>query len=126
MQATGGKGADLCVNNVGGSVFPEIVRCLAFEGRLAIVGYMDGVLKAEIDLDAVHAKRLTIFGVSNKLRNAEQRARTVRGFSEAILPLLADGRIRPLVDSVYPFARLPEAKARMDANQHVGKIVVKL
>lgn len=124
LKATGDQGANLCVNNVGGSVFPEILRCLAFEGRLAIVGYMDGVLRAEIDLDAVHAKRLTIFGVSNKLRNAEQRARTVRGFSEAVLPLLADGRIRPLVDSVYPFAQLPEAKARMDANQHVGKIVV--
>ena len=126
MQATGGQGANLCVNNVGGSVFPEIVRCLAFEGRLAIVGYMDGVLKAEIDLDALHAKRLAIFGVSNKLRNAEQRARTVRGFTESVLPLLADGRIRPLVDSVYPFSELPAAKARMDANQHVGKIIVTL
>jgi len=126
LKATGGKGADLCVNNVGGSVFAEIVRCLAFEGRLAVVGYLDGVLKAEIDLDALHAKRLTLFGVSNKLRNAEQRARTVRGFSEAVLPLLADGRIRPLVDRVYPFDQLPAARARMDANEHVGKIVVKL
>lgn len=126
MKATDGKGAHLCVNNVGGTVFPEIVRCLAFEGRLAIVGYMDGALKAEIDLDAVHAKRLTIFGVSNKLRNAEQRARTVRGFAADILPHLAEGRIRPLVDKIYRFDQLPEAKARMDANQHVGKIVVTL
>jgi NADPH:quinone reductase-like Zn-dependent oxidoreductase len=126
LKATGDQGANLCVNNVGGSVFPEIVRCLAFEGRLAIVGYMDGVLKAEIDLEALHAKRLAIFGVSNKLRNAEQRARTVRGFSADILPLLVDGRIRPLVDSVHPFDALPAAKARMDANRHVGKIVVKL
>jgi NADPH:quinone reductase-like Zn-dependent oxidoreductase len=124
LKATEGKGAGLCVNNVGGTVFAEIVRCLAFEGRLAVVGYMDGVLKAEIDLDALHAKRLTLFGVSNKLRNAEQRARTVRGFSADVLPLLADGRIRPLVDRVYPFDQLPEAKARMDATQHVGKIIV--
>lgn len=124
LKATGDQGANLCVNNVGGTVFAECIRALAFEGRLAVVGYMDGVLKAEIDLDALHAKRLTLFGVSNKLRNAEQRARTVRGFSEAILPLLADGRIRPLVDRVYRFDELPAAKARMDANQHVGKIVV--
>jgi NADPH:quinone reductase-like Zn-dependent oxidoreductase len=126
LKATEGKGAGLCVNNVGGTVFAEIVRCLAFEGRLAVVGYMDGVLKAEIDLDALHAKRLTLFGVSNKLRNAEQRARTVRGFSADVQPLLADGRIRPLVDRDYPFDQLPEAKARMDANQHVGKIIVKV
>jgi NADPH:quinone reductase-like Zn-dependent oxidoreductase len=50
----------------------------------------------------------------------------VRGFSADVLPLLADGRIRPLVDRVYPFDQLPEAKARMDANQHVGKIIVKV
>jgi NADPH2:quinone reductase len=124
LKATDGKGVNLCVNNVGGTVFAEIIRCLAFEGRLAVVGYMDGVLKAEIDLDALHAKRLTLFGVSNKLRNAEQRARTVRGFSADVLPLLADGRIRPLVDKAYRFDQLPEAKARMDANEHAGKIVV--
>ncbi|HEX5092707.1 MAG TPA: zinc-binding dehydrogenase [Burkholderiales bacterium] len=124
LKATGGKGANLCVNNVGGTVFPEILRCLAFEGRLAIVGYVDGVLKAEIDLDALHSKRLTVFGVSNKLRNAEQRARTVRGFTADILPMLADGRIRPRVDKVYPFEALAEAGARMVANEHVGKIVV--
>jgi NADPH:quinone reductase-like Zn-dependent oxidoreductase len=126
LKATGGKGADLCVNNVGGSVFAECVRALAFEGRLAVVGYLDGVLKAEIDLDALHAKRLTLFGVSNKLRNAEQRARTVRGFSESVLPLLADGRIRPLVDRVYGFDELPAARARMDENEHVGKIIIKI
>jgi len=126
LKATGGRGADLCVNNVGGTVFPEILRSLAFEGRLAIVGYVDGVLTAEIDLDALHSKRLRIFGVSNKLRNAEQRSRTVRGFSADILPMLADGRIRPLIDKVYRLDQLPEAQARMTANAHVGKIVVTL
>jgi len=126
LEATGGKGANLCVNNVGGTVFAECVRALAFEGRLAVVGYMDGVLKAEMDLDALHAKRLTLFGVSNKLRNAEQRATTVRGFAEKVLPLIAAGRIKPLIDRVYPFDELPAAAERLQANLHVGKIVVTL
>lgn len=126
MQATGERGADLCVNNVGGTVFAECVRALAFEGRLAVVGYMDGVLKAELDLDALHAKRLTLFGVSNKLRNAEQRATTVRGFAEKLLPLIAAGRIMPLLDRVYPFNELPAAAERLQANAHVGKLVVTL
>jgi NADPH:quinone reductase len=124
MQATGDRGANLAVNAVGGTVFAECVRALAFEGRLAIVGYVDGVLKAEMDLEALHAKRLRVFGVSNKLRNAEQRAETVRSVSRDLLPAIADGRIRPLVDRVYPFAEFPAAKARMEADQHVGKIVV--
>ncbi len=126
LQATGGKGADLCINNVGGTVFAECVRALGFEGRLAVVGYMDGTLKAEMDLDALHSKRLTLFGVSNKLRNAEQRSTTVRGFAASLLPLLADGRIKPLIDRVYGFDELPAAKARMEANAHVGKIVVRI
>jgi NADPH:quinone reductase-like Zn-dependent oxidoreductase len=126
MQATGERGADLCVNNVGGTVFAECVRALAFEGRLAVVGYMDGVLKAEMDLDALHAKRLTLFGVSNKLRNAEQRATTVRGFAEKLLPLIAAGRIKPLLDRAYAFDELPAAAERLQANAHVGKLVVTL
>ena len=126
MQATGGRGADLAVNTVGGSVFAECVRALAFEGRLAIVGYVDGQLKAEMDLEALHAKRLRLFGVSNKLRNAEQRAATVRGFAADLLPAIADGRIKPLVDRVFPFAELPQAKALMESNAHTGKIVVSL
>src|SRR6266571_890156 len=118
------KGANLAVNTVGGSVFAECVRSLGFEGRLAIVGYVDGVLKSEVDLEAVHAKRLRIFGASNKLRDAAQRASTVQGFVADFLPLFASGRIRPVLDRVFPFAELPAAKAYMESDAHVGKIVV--
>ena len=68
MEKTNNHGADLIVNTVGGTVFAENMRALAFEGRLATVGYVDGVVHAEIDLETLHAKRLTVFGVSNKLR----------------------------------------------------------
>jgi NADPH:quinone reductase-like Zn-dependent oxidoreductase len=124
IAATGGKGANLVVNNVGGSVFAECVRALAFQGRLATVGYVDGVLKAEMDIEALHAKRLTLFGVSNKLRSAGQRAESARGFVADILPAIADGRIRPIIDSVYGFDELPKAKAHMESNAHLGKIVL--
>lgn len=124
MQATGGKGVNLVVNTVGGSVFAECVRCLAFEGRLATVGYVDGQLKAEIDIEALHARRLTLFGVSNKLRSADQKAEFVPEFKAQILPMLGDGRIVPLVDRVLPFEQLVGAKAAMDTNQQVGKIVL--
>jgi NADPH:quinone reductase-like Zn-dependent oxidoreductase len=126
LEATAGKGANLAINTVGGSVFPEIIRALAFEGRLAIVGYVDNVLQAEIDLEAVHVKRLRIFGVSNKQRNADQRAAGVKGFVTDFLPFFADGHIRPLVDRVFPFAELEAAKAHMESDRHVGKIVVSM
>jgi len=126
MKATGGKGANLVVNNVGGSVFPETIRALAYEGRHATIGYVDGVLKSEIDIEALHTKRLTLFGVSNRLRTPEQRAVTVRGFAADILPFIAAGKIKPVIDRVFPFAELPAAKAYMESNAQVGKIAVRM
>jgi NADPH:quinone reductase-like Zn-dependent oxidoreductase len=99
---------------------------MAFEGRLAIVGYVDRQLNAEIDLQAVHVKRLTLFGVSNKQRNAAQRAAGVPPFVADLLPAFADGRIRPLVDRVFPFDALLDAQAYMEANRHLGKIVLQI
>jgi NADPH:quinone reductase-like Zn-dependent oxidoreductase len=126
MKATDGKGVNLVVNNVGGSVFAETIRVLAYEGRHATVGYVDGQLKSEIDIEALHSKRLKLFGVSNKLRTAAQRAVTVQGFTRDWLPLFASGKLKPLVDRVYDFAELPQAVERMEADQHIGKIVVRV
>jgi NADPH:quinone reductase-like Zn-dependent oxidoreductase len=125
MKATDGKGVSLVVNNVGGSVFAECIRSLAFEGRLATVGHMDRVLSATLDLEALHGKRLTVFGVSNRLRNAAQRAETVRGFMRDLGPHVEDGRLRPLIDKAFPLAELPAAIAFMESDAQVGKIVVR-
>ena len=126
MEATDGHGADLVVNAVGGTVFAENIRAMAFEGRLATVGYVDGVVKAEIDLEALHAKRLTVFGVSNKLRSKAQRAAAVPAFVARVLPYFADGRIRPHIDEVVDFSQLQQAKDRMEAGGHAGKIVLRM
>lgn len=126
MRATDQHGADLVVNAVGGSVFAENVRAMAFEGRLATVGYVDGLFNADLDLGALHAKRLTIFGVSNKLRSKEQRAAVIPGFVADVMPHITAGRIKPQIDQVIDFARLEEGKARMEAGDHVGKIVLRM
>jgi NADPH:quinone reductase-like Zn-dependent oxidoreductase len=124
MKATDGKGVNLVVDTVGGSVFAECVRCMAFEGRLATVGYVDNTLKAEIDLQALHAKRLVLFGVSQKMTGAAQKAEGTRRFAEDMLPLVTRGALRPLVDQVFAFDQVPAARAHMEANAHVGKIVI--
>jgi len=124
LESTGQQGANLVINTVGGSVFAESLRAMAFEGRLATVGYVDNVLHADLDLGALHAKRLTVLGVSNKLRSKAQRAAAVPRFVAEVLPLFANGRLRPHIDRRYPFDQLPEAKARMEAGEHVGKIVL--
>jgi len=126
MATTGGKGVQLVVNTVGGSVFAESLRCLCFQGRLGTVGYVDGVLNAPLDIEALHAKRLTLFGVSNKLRSPEQRAEPVSGFVKDILPAFADGRIQSSIDTIFPFEDMVAAKALMESNSHVGKIVLRV
>jgi len=126
MELTQGHGADLIVNTVGGSVLAENLRAAAFEARLAVVGYVDGVVRAELDLEMLHAKRLSMYGVSNKLRSKGQRAAALPAFVRDVLPAFQDGRITPQIDSVYGFADLPQAKGRMEAAGHVGKIVLSL
>jgi NADPH:quinone reductase len=124
MEATGGAGVNMVVNNVGGSVFAEDVRCMAFQGRLGMVGYVDGQLKSELDIEALHAKRLTLFGVSNKMRTPAQRSADVPGFIRDLLPAFGDGRIKPVVDRVFPFEQLEAAREHMQADRHLGKIVL--
>ena len=126
LQATDQQGVNLVVNTVGGTVFAENMRCMAFQGRMGFVGYVDGTLNANIDLEALHAKRLCLFGVSNKLRTPAQRAQGIAQFAAQILPAFADGRIQPLIDRVFEFDQLEAAKLHMESNQHTGKIVLRI
>jgi len=106
MDATGGKGANLVVNNVGGSVFPETLRALALQGR-----QRPSATSTACCTRTSTSRRCTpsayAFGVSNRLRTPEQRAVTVRGFAADILPFIAQGKIKPVIDRVFPFAELP-------------------
>jgi len=126
LEATGGNGVNLALNLIGGSAFPDCVRSLANQGRLAIIGYVDDQHRAEIDLESVHGKRLQIFGVSNALLPPPQRAEAMRGFIRDILPGFAEGRITPVIDKVFPFNELPAAKAYVESNAQLGKVVVTL
>jgi NADPH2:quinone reductase len=125
LKETDGKGVNLIVNNVGGSVFAECIQVLAYKGRLATVGYVDGVVSAPMDILALHSKRLKLFGVSNKMRSGAEIAEGVAGYVRDVLPSIAAGVVRPVVDRVFAFAELPQAKARMESNAHLGKIVLR-
>ncbi|MES2563446.1 MAG: zinc-binding dehydrogenase [Pseudomonadota bacterium] len=126
LAATGGKGVDLAVNLVGGTVFGACQRSLANFGRLAIVGYVDGVMKTELDLEATHGKRLEIFGISNAPLTPAMRALATQGFNRDVMPAVIDGRIVPVIDRVFAFDELPQAKAYVEAGTQIGKVVVRL
>ena len=125
-EIVGERGVDLAVNPVGASVLPDCVELLGFEGRLATVGYVDGLVEAPLDVLALHKKRLQLFGVSNKMRQMTHRIAAARGVTRDLLPMLADGRIAPLVDKVFAFDELPAAQRAMEENTHLGKIVLRM
>jgi NADPH:quinone reductase-like Zn-dependent oxidoreductase len=126
IEAAEGAGVDLAVNLVGGTVFGACQKSLANFGRLAIVGYVDGVMHAELDLEATHGKRLEIFGISNAPLTPPMRAEATRGFNRDVLPAIADGRILPVIDRVFAFEELPAAKAYVESGAQIGKVVVRV
>ncbi len=126
LEETGGRGVDLVINNVGGSLFADCLRLLAYKGRLATVGQLDGVGEAVIDLSLQHAKRLQLFGVSNKHSSNAEISALVARFRKDVLPAFANGRIRPLIDSRYAFTDLPRAYDRMVSSEQLGKIVISI
>lgn len=125
-EASGGKGARVAVNNVGGSLFDACIQSLAYRGTMIVVGYVDREVEPKVDLMAVHANRLRVIGISAKLRSAQERAQLVAGFAQAVLPKIIDGSIKPLVDRVFSFDELPAAKDYMERDEHLGKIVATL
>ena len=126
MQATQNRGVDLVVNNVGGSVVGACIDAMGFQARLAMVGYVDGQVESRIDLGALHSKRLQLFGVSNKMRTVSHRIAAAKALERDLLPMLADGRVTPLVDQVFALDDLPAAQQCMQSNQHLGKLVVRV
>jgi NADPH2:quinone reductase len=126
VLAATAKGVDVAVNLAGGTAFPGCVRVAADFGRIIIVGYVDGVLNAEIDLESVHGRRLQISGISNSPLTPAQRALAHEGFMRDVYPALATGAIKPVIDRVFAFDELPAAKAYVDTDQLLGKVVIRL
>jgi NADPH:quinone reductase-like Zn-dependent oxidoreductase len=83
-------------------------------------------MKAELDLESVHGKRLQIFGVSNAPLSTAQRALAQRGFERDLYPALVDGRIVPVIDRVFDFNQAAEAKAYVERNELLGKVVIRI
>jgi len=120
---TGREGADVVLELVGGNYVPESLAALAYRGRLVLVGLMAGV-RAEVDLGVVLRQRLRVVGTVLRSRPLEEKIEAAQVLERNISPLIAAGRIVPIVDKVFPLA---EAKAAMDfmaSNASFGKIVL--
>jgi NADPH:quinone reductase-like Zn-dependent oxidoreductase len=125
MELTRDRGVDVVADSVGGTVLADNLRCMALQARLVSIGRM-AATKAELDMDLLALKRIRLIGVTNRTRTPQEQAQMVVRFSRDILPALADGRIVPLVDRVFPFAQASDAVRYLAANAQVGKVMLTL
>ncbi len=124
-EATDGRGADVVIDHVGGDRFGELLPTTRVQGTIVNVGRLGGP-RASVDLDQLAFRRLRILGTTFSIRSAEERAEVYAAVVRDALPTIADGRVRPIVDSVVPFDRAQEAADRMRSNEAVGKIVLEM
>jgi NADPH2:quinone reductase len=121
--ATGGKGANVILDMVGGDYIERNYEAAAVEGRIVQIAFL-GSARAQVDFRRIMLKRLTHTGSTLRARAIEDKAAIARELAAKVLPLIRDGKVKPLIDSVYPLAKASEGHARMDSSQHVGKIVL--
>ena len=122
----GDDGVDMIVDNIGGDIFPACLHALAVGGRFVTIGRMSGVLTGELDLDRLALRRLHLYGVSNRLRKPAQRAESTKRFVADVMPALQDGRLRPIVDRTFALSDIAAAQNYLEADRHVGKVVIRV
>jgi NADPH2:quinone reductase len=123
--ATGGRGVDVIIDFIGASYLESNIRSLAEKGRMVVVGLMGG-FSGELPLGPLMQKRLTVRGTLLRSRSLEEKAAATRAFEKSVLPHIASGRIRAVVDQVLPMAEAAEAHRLMESNANFGKIVLKV
>jgi len=124
-KQTGGRGVNVVFDMVGGSYVPRNLQVLATEGRLVIIATQGG-MKGEIDVLRIMLQRLVITGSTLRPRSVEFKRAIRDQLLEKVWPLIAAGRVRPIVDSVFALAEASKAHARMESSEHKGKIILTL
>jgi len=123
--ATAGRGADVILDMVGGDYLPRNFRAAAMDGRIVSIGFLQGP-KAEINFSAAMVRRITWTGSTLRPQSNEAKARIAHALEAKVWPLIAAGRVKPIMDSEFPLAEAAKAHARMESSAHVGKIVLKV
>lgn len=124
-QLTAQQGVNLILDIVGGDYFPRNLKCLALEGRLVQIAIQNGNT-SEINLWSVMAKRLTITGSTLRGRDDDFKGKIAQQLRQQVWPLLENGSVKPIIDSVFPLASAEAAHQRLISGQHFGKIILEI
>ena len=121
---TGGKGADVILDMVGGDYVQRNYEAAAVEGRIVQIAFMQGYKIPQLDMRAISAKRLTHTGSTLRPRTPAQKAIIARELEDKVWPLFAQGRCKPIIHATFPLEEAARAHALMESSAHIGKIVL--
>ena len=124
-RLTAGRGVDVVLDMVGGDYIGRNLRCLAFDGRLVQIAFLQGS-KAEVDWLALMVRRLTFTGSTLRPQSAAQKAVIAAALRREIWPLVASGAIVPQIFRVFEFDQAAAAHTLMESSQHIGKIMLRV
>ncbi|MET0137852.1 MAG: NAD(P)H-quinone oxidoreductase [Sphingobium sp.] len=124
-QETGGKGVNAVLDMVGGDYVPRNLKCLGEDGRHVSIAVMSGP-KATLFLPDIMQRRLTLTGSTLRPRSAAFKAMLAMEINRSVWPSVESGELRPVMDRIFPLVDAAAAHARMDAGEHIGKIVLEV
>jgi NADPH2:quinone reductase len=122
---TQGKGVQLVLDMVAGDYVPRNLKCLAEDGRYVVIAVLGGAI-ATINVAQLMVRRITLTGSTLRIRSDEFKSLLAQEIGQVVWPLVEQGRLRPVMDKVFPLAEAGAAHARMEAGEHIGKIVLEV
>ncbi|HEY5347714.1 MAG TPA: NAD(P)H-quinone oxidoreductase [Rhizomicrobium sp.] len=122
-EATGGRGVDVILDMVGGDYIQRNMNAAALRGRIVNIAYQKG-MTANVNFTPLLTKRLSLTASTLRGRSAEEKGAIQGALLREVWPLIAAGRIQPMIDSVFPLAEAQAAHARMASSAHIGKILL--
>jgi putative PIG3 family NAD(P)H quinone oxidoreductase len=124
-EVTGGRGVDLILDIVGAKYLARNLEAAAVEGRVVVISLISGA-RTELNLNTILSKRLTLTGSTLRIRSVAQKALVADAVRRHVWPLLAEGRVKPVINATFPLARAADAHRLMESSQHIGKIVLEV
>ena len=122
-EITGGHGADVILDMVGGDYIERNLKAAALEGRIVQIAFLKGS-KNEIDLMRLMMRRLTLTGSTLRAQLPETKARMAQAIEQRVWPLIAEGKVKPIIDSTFKLVDAAGAHKRIDDPEHIGKIML--
>lgn len=120
---TGKRGVDVVLDMVGGDYIEKNLKCLALEGRMAIIAFLQGS-RVSADWRHIMMKRLTVTGSTLRASPAERKAALARALRDKVWPLFASGKLKPVIHRVFALAEAADAHRLMESSEHIGKIML--